>query len=56
MRSREKGANMVTTLGNNAEFAEVDINDDKSLDSALTGVLVHICLWKITLFYSFYLN
>ncbi|PWA81146.1 saccharopine dehydrogenase [Artemisia annua] len=36
--AREKGANMVTTLGNNAEFAEVDINDDKSLDSALTDV------------------
>ncbi|KAI7730503.1 hypothetical protein M8C21_019010 [Ambrosia artemisiifolia] len=37
-RNREKGASMVTTLGKNAEFAEVDINDVKSLESALTDV------------------
>lgn len=37
---REKGASMVTTLGKNAEFAEFDINDDKSLESALNGALI----------------
>lgn len=37
--SREKGASMVDTVGKNAEFAEFDINDDKSLESALAGVL-----------------
>lgn len=37
-RNREKGASMVTTLGKNAEFAEFDINDDKSLESALNDV------------------
>ncbi|KAI7737688.1 hypothetical protein M8C21_027857, partial [Ambrosia artemisiifolia] len=37
-RNREKGASMVATLGKNAEFAEVDINNVKSLDSALTDV------------------
>ncbi|KAI3823480.1 hypothetical protein L1987_04918 [Smallanthus sonchifolius] len=37
-RNREKGASMVATLGKNAEFAELDINDAKSLESALTDV------------------
>ncbi|KAI3822494.1 hypothetical protein L1987_10084 [Smallanthus sonchifolius] len=37
-RNREKGASMVATLGKNAEFSEFDINDVKSLESALTDV------------------
>ncbi|KAK9079404.1 hypothetical protein SSX86_001075 [Deinandra increscens subsp. villosa] len=37
-RNREKGASMVATIGKNAEFSEFDINDAKSLESALTGV------------------
>ncbi|XP_071709356.1 uncharacterized protein [Rutidosis leptorrhynchoides] len=37
-RNREKGASMVDTIGKNAEFAEFDINDDKSLESALGDV------------------
>ncbi|KAI3522808.1 hypothetical protein L1887_00858 [Cichorium endivia] len=37
-RNREKGASMVATLGKNAEFSEFDINDDTSLESALTDV------------------
>lgn len=37
-RNREKGASMVATLGKNAEFAEFDINDAQSLESALTDV------------------
>ncbi|XP_024984781.1 uncharacterized protein LOC112520617 isoform X3 [Cynara cardunculus var. scolymus] len=37
-RNREKGASMVATLGKNAEFAEFDINDVQSLESALTDV------------------
>lgn len=36
----EKGASMVATLGKNAKFSQFDINDDKSLESALTGALV----------------
>ncbi|KAI3687797.1 hypothetical protein L1987_81500 [Smallanthus sonchifolius] len=34
----EKGASMVATLGKNAEFSEFDINDVKSLESALIDV------------------
>nr|XP_043628149.1 uncharacterized protein LOC122599667 [Erigeron canadensis] len=37
-RNREKGDSMVATLGKNAEFAEFDINDAKSLESALADV------------------
>ncbi|XP_052620559.1 uncharacterized protein LOC111903843 isoform X2 [Lactuca sativa] len=37
-RNSEKGASMVATLGKNAKFSQFDINDDKSLESALTGV------------------
>ncbi|XP_076884158.1 uncharacterized protein LOC143533190 [Bidens hawaiensis] len=37
-RNREKGASMVATLGENAEFTELDINDTKTLESALTDV------------------
>ncbi|KAG6411424.1 hypothetical protein SASPL_129506 [Salvia splendens] len=37
-RNREKGAAVVTKLGNNSEFVEVDINDSLSLDNALKGV------------------
>ncbi|KAG8388970.1 hypothetical protein BUALT_Bualt02G0180600 [Buddleja alternifolia] len=35
---RDKGAAMVTKLGNNSEFSEVDINDTKSLEEALRDV------------------
>ncbi|KAF5447734.1 hypothetical protein F2P56_033261 [Juglans regia] len=34
-RNREKGASMVTTLGGNSQFAEVDIENVKSLEAAL---------------------
>lgn len=34
---REKGVNMVATLGRNSEFSEVDINNVKSLEAALKG-------------------
>ncbi|KAL1534024.1 hypothetical protein AAHA92_15693 [Salvia divinorum] len=37
-RNREKGAAVVTKLGNNSEFVEVDINDSLSLDKAFKGV------------------
>ncbi|KAL7151896.1 hypothetical protein ABFS83_04G061800 [Erythranthe nasuta] len=37
-RNRDKGDALVTQLGNNAEFAQVDINDSKSLDKALKEV------------------
>lgn len=37
-RNRDKGAVMVTKLGNSAEFLEVDINDSNSLKKALKGV------------------
>ncbi|GKU93982.1 hypothetical protein SLEP1_g7529 [Rubroshorea leprosula] len=37
-RNREKGAAMVTSLGKNSEFAEVDINNMNSLKGALSDV------------------
>ncbi|KAL0419543.1 UNVERIFIED_CONTAM: hypothetical protein Sradi_1367800 [Sesamum radiatum] len=37
-RNRDKGAAMVTKLGNSAEFSEVDINDSKSLQETLKDV------------------
>ncbi|XP_021279391.1 uncharacterized protein LOC110413016 [Herrania umbratica] len=37
-RNREKGAAMVATLGNNAEFAEVNIDNKDSLEAALSDV------------------
>ncbi|XP_073022886.1 uncharacterized protein [Primulina eburnea] len=37
-RNRDKGAAMVSKLGNGSEFCEVDINDSKSLDAALKDV------------------
>ncbi|XP_068339320.1 uncharacterized protein [Pyrus communis] len=37
-RNREKGVNMVATLGRNSEFSEVDINNVKSLEAALKDV------------------
>ncbi|KAL0435360.1 UNVERIFIED_CONTAM: hypothetical protein Sradi_0243900 [Sesamum radiatum] len=37
-RNRDKGAAMVTKLGNSTEFSEVDINDSKSLQEALKDV------------------
>ncbi|XP_018825478.1 uncharacterized protein LOC108994644 isoform X1 [Juglans regia] len=37
-RNREKGASMVTTLGGNSQFAEVDIENVKSLEAALKDV------------------
>ncbi|KAJ0714388.1 putative carboxynorspermidine synthase [Helianthus annuus] len=37
-RNREKGAGMIATLGKNAEFSEFNINDIKSLESALNDV------------------
>ncbi|KAL3653344.1 hypothetical protein CASFOL_003025 [Castilleja foliolosa] len=37
-RNRDKGAEMVAKLGNNAEFSEIDINDSKSLQAALSDV------------------
>lgn len=35
---REKGASMVATLGGNSQFAEVDIENVKSLEAALKGM------------------
>lgn len=35
---RDKGAAVVEKLGNEAEFAEVNINDSKSLEAALDGL------------------
>lgn len=35
---REKGASMVATLGGNSQFAEVDIDNVKSLEAALKGM------------------
>ncbi|KAK4276299.1 hypothetical protein QN277_019263 [Acacia crassicarpa] len=42
-RSREKGATMVKKLGGNSSFAQVDIDDMKSLETALedVDVVVH---------------
>ncbi|XP_073269549.1 uncharacterized protein [Primulina huaijiensis] len=42
-RNRDKGAAMVSKLGNGSEFCEVDINDSKSLDAALkdVGLVLH---------------
>nr|XP_011459486.1 PREDICTED: uncharacterized protein LOC101315024 isoform X2 [Fragaria vesca subsp. vesca] len=42
-RNREKGADMLTTLGGNSEFCEVDINNEKSLEAALedADLVVH---------------
>ncbi|PQQ20789.1 uncharacterized protein Pyn_10460 [Prunus yedoensis var. nudiflora] len=37
-RNREKGANMVATLGGNSEFSEVNIDNVKSLEAALKDV------------------
>ncbi|KAL9663064.1 hypothetical protein QQ045_027901 [Rhodiola kirilowii] len=37
-RNREKGAAMVSKLGERSEFAEVDIDDRKSLEAALNNV------------------
>ncbi|KAI3450004.1 hypothetical protein Pfo_006669 [Paulownia fortunei] len=37
-RNRDNGAAMVTKLGNNTEFSEVDINNSKSLEEALKEV------------------
>ncbi|KAG7950834.1 hypothetical protein I3843_13G136400 [Carya illinoinensis] len=37
-RNREKGASMVATLGGNSQFAEVDIENVKSLEAALKDV------------------
>lgn len=37
---REKGGSMVLTLGTNSEFAEVNIDDTKSLEAALSGALI----------------
>lgn len=39
---RDKGARFVATLGDNSEFAQLDIEDDvKSLAAAMTGVFSH---------------
>ncbi|KAL3653335.1 hypothetical protein CASFOL_003016 [Castilleja foliolosa] len=37
-RNRDKGARVVSTLGGNSEFAHVDIQDFKSLESSMTDV------------------
>ncbi|KAL3653334.1 hypothetical protein CASFOL_003015 [Castilleja foliolosa] len=37
-RDRDKGARVVSTLGGNSEFAHVDIQDFRSLESAMTDV------------------
>ncbi|KAL5567079.1 hypothetical protein UlMin_030243 [Ulmus minor] len=37
-RNREKGAAVVDTIGGNSEFSEVDIDNPKSLEAALSGV------------------
>ncbi|KAL2540927.1 Saccharopine dehydrogenase [Abeliophyllum distichum] len=37
-RNREKGTAMVAKLGHNSEFAEVDIDDNKSLEATLNSV------------------
>lgn len=42
-RNREKGASMVSKLGKNAEFAEVNIDDREALEANLTDadIVVH---------------
>ncbi|XP_030960091.1 uncharacterized protein LOC115981826 isoform X4 [Quercus lobata] len=40
-RNREKGASMVATLGGRSEFAEVNIDNVKSLEAALRGREMH---------------
>ena len=35
---REKGASMVATLGGNSDFAQVNIDNVKSLEAALEGM------------------
>lgn len=35
---REKGEAMVAKLGENSEFAQVDINDAKMLETSLRGL------------------
>ncbi|XP_059625036.1 uncharacterized protein LOC132268237 isoform X2 [Cornus florida] len=37
-RNREKGASMVARLGENSEFAKIDVEDIKSLEAALNDV------------------
>lgn len=41
---RDKGASVVATLGDNSEFAQVDIGDVKSLQAAMTGLLLLLTL------------
>ena len=41
---REKGAAMVAKLGQNCDFAEVDIDNAGSLEAALSGIVVS-CLY-----------
>lgn len=38
LHHREKGAAMVNRLGENSDFTEVNIDDDRSLQAALTGM------------------
>lgn len=38
---------MVDTLGKNAEFFELDINDDKSLEAAFTGAFSKVVISNV---------
>lgn len=38
LHHREKGAAMVNRLGENSDFTEVNIDDDRLLQAALTGM------------------
>jgi hypothetical protein len=38
LHHRENGAAMVNTLGENSEFNEVNVDDDRSLKAALLGM------------------
>uniref|UniRef100_A0A7N2KMS5 Saccharopine dehydrogenase NADP binding domain-containing protein n=1 Tax=Quercus lobata TaxID=97700 RepID=A0A7N2KMS5_QUELO len=42
-RNREKGASMVATLGGRSEFAEVNIDNVKSLEAALRVLRLKLC-------------
>ncbi|MQL93419.1 hypothetical protein Taro_026068, partial [Colocasia esculenta] len=37
-RNRDKGASLVSTLGENSEFVEIDVGNVKTLEAALNGV------------------
>lgn len=45
--NREKGAAMVSKLGKNSEFAEVNIDDKVTLEAALKGILGSSAIFQV---------